>query len=364
MKIFITGGSGLLGQYLNETLSENHEILTHYHEHEGNCKKFNSIRFSLDDYTKFESVLMNFKPDVVIHTAAISSTEKANKYSTAYVYEINVNATKRIAEVCEKINSKLIYLSTDLVYAGYRGSMLNESSKLIPVSLYAETKLMGEVKIKETFDNYIILRLALLIGFGLNHSTCFFQKMYENLRLNKSVKLFSNQYRSPLEISEAARMIKELLKKPIAGETLNFGGNERLSRYELGEILCEECRFDKNLLIKTTMEEENFPYIVHDVSLNIDKLKSYGIEPKNIRESIKNILNRKKMIYSMFLLNKYFINRFLFAVFNCIKFFLQNVIDNLRISFAFCFAHYLTDEKSPYFFFSANVFFYLFLILH
>jgi dTDP-4-dehydrorhamnose reductase len=45
--------------------------------------------------------------------------------------------------------------------------MLNEESKLIPVSLYAETKLMGEIKIKETFDNYLILRIALLYGFGL-----------------------------------------------------------------------------------------------------------------------------------------------------------------------------------------------------
>lgn len=295
MKIFITGGSGLLGQYLNETLSKNNEILTHYHEHEGNCKKFNSIRFSLDDYTQLESILKNFKPDVVIHTAAISNAEKANKYPSAYVYEINVNATKKIAEVCDKINAKLVYISTDLVYAGYRGSMLDESAKLIPVSLYAETKLMGEIKIKETFDNYIILRLALLIGFGLNHSTCFFQKMYEELRLNKSIKLFSNQYRSPLELSDAARMINELLEKQIAGEILNFGGNERLSRYELGEIICEECGFDKSLLIKTTMEEENYPYIVHDVSLNIDKLKSYGIIPKNIRESIKSLLKSNKL---------------------------------------------------------------------
>ncbi|MCK7523235.1 MAG: sugar nucleotide-binding protein [Ignavibacteriales bacterium] len=53
-----------------------------------------------------------------------------------------------MAELCEKFNSKLIYTSTDLVYAGYRGSMLKEDAKLIPVSLYAETKLMGEIKIQ------------------------------------------------------------------------------------------------------------------------------------------------------------------------------------------------------------------------
>jgi dTDP-4-dehydrorhamnose reductase len=83
------------------------------------------------------------------------------------VYNVNVNATQEIAELCDKYSAKLIYTSTDLVYAGYRGSMLNEESKLIPVSLYAETKLMGEIKIQETFDNYLNLRIALLYGFGL-----------------------------------------------------------------------------------------------------------------------------------------------------------------------------------------------------
>ena len=46
------------------------------------------------------------------------------------------------------------------------------------------------------------------------------------------------------------RMIGELLEKSIDGEVLNFGGKERFSRYELGEILCEEAGFDKNLLVK------------------------------------------------------------------------------------------------------------------
>ncbi len=291
MRIFITGGSGLLGQYLNKTLNNNHTILTQYYEHVGNCNQFNSVQLSLIDFNKLENVLSDFKPDVVIHTGAISSAQIAEKYSHSYVYDVNVNATRKIAEICDKLNSKLIYTSTDLVYAGYRGSLLNESSKLIPISFYAESKLMGEVKIQETFDNYIILRMALLIGFGLNHSSCFFQTIYNNLKLNKPIKLFTNQYRSPLELNDAARMINELIEKEVAGEIINFGGNQRLSRFELGEIICEEGGFDKKLLIKTTMEEENYPYIIHDVSLNIDKLISYGIQPENIRESAIKIVN-------------------------------------------------------------------------
>ena len=77
----------------------------------------------------------------------------------------------------------------------------------------------------------------------------------------------------------------------IKGEIINLGGNERLSRYELGEILCEEAGLDKNLLVGKTMDESGIDYKVADVSLNTDKLKSYDINPKSVREAIREILS-------------------------------------------------------------------------
>ncbi len=294
MKIFITGGSGLLGQYLNIELSKKHEILTQYQSNIGNCVQFNNVKLSITDYRKLEEVFSTSTPEAVIHTAAVSNAEKADKLSADVVYDINVNSTAKIAELCSRYNSKLVYLSTDLVYAGYRGSLLREDAKLIPISLYAETKLMGEIKIQQTFDNYIILREALLIGFGLNNSRNNFHLMYEKLAKEEPVNLFIDQFRTPLALHEAARMIGELLEKSIDGEVLNFGGKERFSRYELGEILCEEAGFDKNLLVKKTMEEAGLTYKVADVSMSTEKLQSYGIRSKICRDSIKEILSGVK----------------------------------------------------------------------
>lgn len=289
MKIFITGGSGLIGQYLNRELAGNHQILTQYNLNPGNCSQFNSIKLDIRDHNKLEEAVSGFKPDIIIHAAAISSPEKADSLPADLVYDINVNSTQSLAEICSRINAGLFYFSTDLVYAGYRGSNLKEDAKLIPVSLYAETKLMGEVKIKETFDNYLILRESLIIGFGLNHSLNNFHRMYQNLKSGKPVKLFTDQFRSPLSLKESAAMINRLIEKNIKCEIVNFAGPERVSRYELGEILCEETGIDKNLLIKTTMEEEGILYKVADVSLNTDKLRSFGIEPKNLRQSIREM---------------------------------------------------------------------------
>jgi dTDP-4-dehydrorhamnose reductase len=291
MKIIITGGSGLLGQYLNVVLSQKHEILTLFNNNPGNCHNFKSIKIDLLDSKSLQYVFNDFKPDSVIHTAAFSNPILPLDISPKDIYKINVDAAKSIAENCEKFNSKLIYTSTDLVYAGYRGSMLKEDAKLIPVSLYAETKLMGEIKIQQTFDNYIILRTALLFGFGLNHSKNHFQKMFTDLKQGKDVKLFTDQFRTPLSLLEASRIINEIVSSDIKSEVINFGGKERISRYEFGKQLCKIAKLDKNLLKKITMDDVPEVAKVEDVSMNTDKLQSYGIKQKSIDKMIIEIID-------------------------------------------------------------------------
>jgi dTDP-4-dehydrorhamnose reductase len=291
MRILITGGSGLLGQYLNIELSKKNKILTLHNSNIGNCKDFNSVKVDITNQSDLKNIFDDFKPEVVIHTAAISNPILPDNITPKDVYKINVEATNSLAEFCDKHKSKLIYTSTDLVYAGYRGSMLKEDAKLIPVSLYAETKLMGEIKIQQTFDNFIILRTALLFGLGLNHSMNHFHKMFLDLKQNKEVKLFTDQYRTPLSLLEASRIIKEIIKLDIKSEIINFGGGERVSRYKLGKKLCEISGFDRNLLIKIKMDDVPEVAKVEDVSMETDKLQSYGIKQKSLDEMILETLN-------------------------------------------------------------------------
>lgn len=293
MKIFVTGGSGLIGQYLNLELSKAHDILTQYNIHEGNCRQYNSIQLSITDYDSISNVFTTFKPDLVIHTAAISKAEKADSLPADQVFEINVVATEKLAELCRRHSAKMIYTSSDLVYAGYRGSMLTEDAKLIPISLYAETKLMGEAKIRKILQNHLILRVSLQFGFGLNHSRSHFEFIYEELKARKKVKLYIDQYRSALSLLESARMIAELVEKDLCNETINFGGDQRVSRYDMGKEICHVCNFDENLLEPVTMDGVNAMYKVPDVSMNIEKLKSFGIKPKTFSESIKEVLKVK-----------------------------------------------------------------------
>jgi dTDP-4-dehydrorhamnose reductase len=91
-------------------------------------------------------------------------------------------------------------------------------------------------------------------------------------------------------LDDASRMISELSEMDLKGETINLGGLERVTRFELGEMLCSITSLDKNLLEKITTEEiPNYPK-VEDVSLNTDKFQSFGLKLRTIEENIAKII--------------------------------------------------------------------------
>ena len=147
-----------------------------------------------------------------------------------------------------------------------------------------------KLKIIETFENYLILRTALLFGFGLNHSKCHFQNMNDELKNGKPVKLFVDQFRTPISLIETAEKIYKISLLHIMSETINLGGVERVSRYEMGEILCSVADYDKSLLQKISLDDILELPKVEDVSLNTDKLQSLGFKQTGIEESISKII--------------------------------------------------------------------------
>lgn len=290
MKILITGGSGLLGQYLNVTLSGDNEILSLYNKNPGNCKNYASKEIDLIKKEGLVEIFIAFKPDVVIHTAAISRPELCDSLPQEYVTDININATANLAELCDRYKSKLIFTSTDLVYDGDSGGMMCEEDLVNPVSFYAETKIKSEVIIGNTFDNFIILRTSLLFGMGKNHSVNNFHNMILSFRKNKKVKLFYDQFRTPLSLNDSSEIIYQLINNNIKNVTINFGGMERISRAELGEIVCRAGGFDTSLIERTSMYDIPDLHKVADVSMNTDKLNSLVIKRNSLEESVTKIL--------------------------------------------------------------------------
>ena len=146
MKILITGSNGLLGQKLVALLGKSdHKILA---SGQGPCRILDlpsNVRYESCDITKpsdLNQCVLSFKPDVVIHSAAMTNVDEC-ELNSEKCQIINVDATRNVVNSCNQINSHLIHLSTDFIFDGKEGPY-TEDGVPNPISIYGQSKLDAE----------------------------------------------------------------------------------------------------------------------------------------------------------------------------------------------------------------------------
>lgn len=190
-KVFITGADGYLGHALSRSFRAAGWVVLE----SGLASSKRDDYFYLDITNKnlVEEVICNTSPDLVVHTAGISSLQEceANK---ATAYKTNVVGTSNIIEavLCCKSNPKLVFLSSDYVFEGNSGSYI-ESSERLPKTFYGETKRQSEDDILARVENHLIVRTSNVYGGGGK----FFMFLMDNLKRGNSVELYTNTFYTP-----------------------------------------------------------------------------------------------------------------------------------------------------------------------
>jgi len=292
-KILLTGANGLLGAYISRELNKKEEF-----EPIGLVRNINNCKYvsikttciDLNDKENLKDFILSFKPNIFIHLAGITRVDEALRLGYEGTYKINVEIVEFISKLCEKIKCKLVYASTDLVYDGSLNGNCDENFPIKPASVYAETKYKAEEKIIANSSNYLILRLALQYGISISDKKNHFQESLCKILLNEKIKLFVDQYRTPIWLKDCSKIILQLCNLDISNEIINLGGITKVSRYGLIEIFAK--KLGKETLIEKAYSRDNPElFKVSDVSLKISKLLSYGIIPFSIEETVEKILD-------------------------------------------------------------------------
>ena len=100
-----------------------------------------------------------YKPDVVIHCAAYTAVDKAEDEVDLWD-QVNHLSTKELAKVCKEIDAKMIYISTDYVFAGSGEDFYEVNDEKAPQNVYGKSKLDGELAVQEILDKYFIVRIS------------------------------------------------------------------------------------------------------------------------------------------------------------------------------------------------------------
>lgn len=231
----ITGTSGLLGGHvLRELLRTQAASGILAWNGRGGGEAPNGVRavaVDLMDAGAVAGALRAYRPSHVIHIAAMTAVGEAHARPEEAL-RINHGATALLAHETAACGGRFVYTSTDMVFDG-EGAPYDEHATPNPVSHYGRSKLAGEAAALAA-GGALVVRIPLLYGFPATPRDCTFASQIRALRNGEPLRLFTDEYRTPIWVVDAARALIALAAGSIEG-TIHVAGPQRLSRLALIE---------------------------------------------------------------------------------------------------------------------------------
>lgn len=232
MKVLILGASGLVGGNCLKYLSKqpDAEVLgTHYSFRTRNTYFFDTL--DLENTKNFD--ITEFKPTHIIHAGALTHVDYCEQHPDES-YKQTVESTKNVIELARKFNSRIVYISTDYVFDGKSGPY-SEDDKTNPLSIYGKHKLEAEQLVNEFGAENLILRITNVYGDEIRNKN-FISRLLKagEEKENMDLKLPGDQYATPVNAADIARVIFLLLKDNKSG-IYHISSTDYLNRVQLAQ---------------------------------------------------------------------------------------------------------------------------------
>lgn len=262
MRILITGTTGFVGHKLKESYTD--------------AIAAPSLRNATQDMIK--KIVEESEADVVIHTAAISDIGTCQKDPQSS-YFANVQIPLYLADACK--DRKLICFSSDQVYSACKeeGPYIEEVVK--PGNIYAEHKLEMEERVLELVPSAVMLRAEWMYDYVSPKPNYFLNVLHAS----QQVSFSSRQFRGITYLKEVVENMDYVMTLP--GGAYNFGSETNQSMYEITEQFLQ-------LLGKDVQLQDALPR--HNLWMNCEKARKYGVEFSDASDGLKRCLNDYKTV--------------------------------------------------------------------
>lgn len=261
MRFFVTGVNGQLGHdVMNEVLKRGHE-----------CIGSDVDSLDITDKEAVKKTIFEVHPDAVIHCAAWTAVDLAeDEENKTKVYAVNVDGTRYIAEACQKIDCKMIYISTDYVFNGQGNEPWQPDCKTYqPLNVYGKTKLAGELAVAELLKKYYIVRIAWVFGMNGNN---FIKTMLKVGKTHDLVRVVNDQVGTPTYTYDLARLLVDMSESNRYGyyHATNEGGY--ISWYDFAREIYHQAGYS-TVVQPVTTEEYGLSKAARPFNSRLDKTK-------------------------------------------------------------------------------------------
>lgn len=197
MKVFVTGVKGQLG----------HDVVNELEKRGHTAIGADIEEMDITDKAAVQQVITQAAPEAVIHCAAYTAVDAAEEQEDL-CRRVNSLGTENIAEVCKKLNCKLMYISTDYVFNGQGTRPWEPEDEREPLNVYGQTKYEGELAV-EALEKYFIVRIAWV--FGVNGKN-FIKTMLNLGRTRDNLTVVDDQIGSPTYTYDLARLLVDMIE--------------------------------------------------------------------------------------------------------------------------------------------------------
>jgi dTDP-4-dehydrorhamnose reductase len=209
MKAVVIGALGQLGMDVSDLFEKNgHQVV-----------RLDIEEVDISNIDSLIPLLTDIKTDILINTAAFHHVEKceADPYTA---FNVNAIGARNLAMLSNDLNFYFIHISTDYVFDGKKQQPYVETDRPVPLNVYANTKLSGELFVESIAKNALVFRSSGLYGInpcrakgGMN----FAQLMLKLAGEGKTIRVVDNEILTPTYTVEIARQILKLSKNQLTG---------------------------------------------------------------------------------------------------------------------------------------------------
>jgi len=242
MRILVTGADGQLGTELMRALAPHGDLIP--------CTQAD---MDVTDRRCAEFVAA-LQPEWVVHTAAATDVDACER-EPERAMAVNAEGTRRVAEGCRWVGAGLVYLGTDYVFDGRKGSPYAEWDPPAPLNAYGRSKLEGEQATRTVAPRWTIVRTAWLYGV---HGKNFVKTILGKAAAGESLRVVDDQVGSPTYAGDVADAVALLLSRERTGiyHVTNAG---TCSWYEFAREILQLTGHDSTAVTPISSAELNRP---------------------------------------------------------------------------------------------------------
>lgn len=197
MKVLVTGASGQLGYDVCKVL------VARGVEHRG----VDIQDFDITDAAATRSYIVEYCPDAVVHCSAWTAVDRAED-EPEKCRAVNMDGTRNIAVACKEIGAKMLYISTDYVFSETGRQFHEPDDETGPLNVYGQTKLEGELAVKELLTRFFIVRTSWV--FGINGKN-FVRTMLELGAKDPALRITADEFGSPTYTRDLAPLLCDMV---------------------------------------------------------------------------------------------------------------------------------------------------------